>query len=220
MLRDANQLVNDLIALYPEMLIPGTKQYLVGALESHYNQTFRAYHNLEHIYQVMSEWVESSFMYVEHPHEFTIAILFHDTVYSLRAKPGENERESADVALTIGPKCFQNIDWQRVYHLILATAHTGQLQNASSDEQLIADLDLIGLGYPSETYFKNRENVVKEYLTMYTPDEVKHGRRMFIQAMLARPKLFYSKSGFASQEENAQANLREELARMDDGRLS
>jgi predicted metal-dependent HD superfamily phosphohydrolase len=217
MLRDANQLVKDLLPLYPEMFIPGMEPYLVGALESHYNQTFRAYHNLEHIHTVLSGWIESSFMYVERPHEFAIAILFHDTIYSLRAKSGENERESADVALTVGPKCFQNIDWQRVYHLILATAHTGQLQNASSDEQLIADLDLEGLGAPSDTYFRNRENVVKEYLTMYTPDEVRAGRRVFIATMLARPTLFYTRNGNESQ---ARANLQEELARMDDGRLS
>jgi predicted metal-dependent HD superfamily phosphohydrolase len=194
-------------------------EYLAGALEAHYNQTFRAYHNLDHIDSMLSQLQSLDLNAREEWNqlEVEVAIVFHDTVYNLRAKSPENEAASADVALTVGRNCVEGVDWRKVHQIIMATTHRGLPDDATFGEKLIADLDLASLSGSWSEYSQVNARVRNEYLTMYGEGEFNLGRRTFLEGMLARPKIYYLRY---FNEHEARSNLETELHKLNDLLLS
>jgi predicted metal-dependent HD superfamily phosphohydrolase len=197
MLRDAKALLYQVHELTPYYRDSGALSYLAGCLESHYNQTWRAYHNLDHIQSMLERLDAFELFGLEKLEEVVVAILFHDTVYSLRAKSPENEAASADVALTVGPKCLtappareSRIDWRLVHSLIMATTHTGLPIDATFEEKLIVDLDLATLSGSFDEYNQVNARVKNEYLTVYSEEEFNSGRVKWIDSMLGR-RIYY-----------------------------
>lgn len=163
--------------------------YLQGVLESHY--IGRPYHNLEHVLDLLTKMKN---LPVERPVEFAVAILFHDTIYDLRALPGENEEASAMLANYMGPKCITNISWQTVINLIRATIHDGKLneRHLSNDELLMADIDMSNFELTGTASLGTSALVMAEYMKIYPTQDVLNGHIAFLKTLRERGKIFYT----------------------------
>lgn len=97
---------------------------------------------------------------VEYPAELELAIWFHDAIYKSMSKT--NEFDSARWARDfLSAQNYDVAGKERVFKLIMATEHDGQV--CSNDEKLMVDIDLTILGTPKHTFEMYERNVRKEY---------------------------------------------------------
>lgn len=175
-------------------------------LLSHYAQPDRAYHNLEHIADVMAQTAPfHATLCVEDWGCLQLAIWFHDVVYDTRAT--DNEARSAAAAsewlskLGCSPTMCRTVET-----LILATQHhTPQSELA----EIIVDADLAILGQSSATYQEYAAKIRQEY--SWVPEEAyRAGRSKVLRGFLERPQIYFT-SDFAALENQARHNLQAEL---------
>ncbi len=124
-----------------------------------YSEKHRFYHTVTHIDAMLVHFDVVKEL-ADRPAELEIAIWFHDAIYKPFSK--SNELESAMWAKEfILSKGYGQMGSERVYNLIMATLHNGQVQ--VNDEKLIVDIDLTVLGTSPEIYDEFEQNVRKEY---------------------------------------------------------
>ena len=129
------------------------------ALHAAYSEKHRFYHTVKHIDAMLGHF-DAVKKLADRPAELELAIWFHDAIYKPFSK--SNELESAMWAKEfILSKGYDQMGAERVYNLIMATLHDGQVQ--VNDEKLIVDIDLSVLGASPEVYDEFEQNVRKEY---------------------------------------------------------
>jgi predicted metal-dependent HD superfamily phosphohydrolase len=179
-----------------------------AVLEAYYEQPWRFYHNLAHIHGMIWDAYRMTEESVPLNNDFFWAIIYHDIYYE-PVQGVQNELRSAQFARKFGPIYgYKGVDWDRVATYIMATRHLGDLENAPQEERLIADLDLKGLSLFWDEYLKNRDNIAREYLTVYTANQFMFGRVQFLSGMLRRKQIYYFER---FDEEAARENLTKEL---------
>ena len=83
--------------------------------------------------------------------------------------------------------------------------------HGEGDIDLLLDIDMAILGAPRDVYLRYAENVAREYLPVYGLDAYATGRvKLFLEPTLARDSLFLTPP-FIALEDQARANMREEL---------
>jgi predicted metal-dependent HD superfamily phosphohydrolase len=186
---------------------PGYAARVWAHLVAAYGEPQRRYHTLDHIKAVVADWkrVRGCF---EKPDPVLLALFFHDVVYDPAMR--DNEERSADVLDTglRGHVAPEVLAFART--AIVATAsHAG---HGDADIDLLLDIDKAILGAPRDVYLRYAEDVAREYLPVHGFDAYAAGRAgLFLEPSLGRGALFLTES-FAALEDQARANLAEELA--------
>ncbi len=177
-------------------------QSLFEALKLKYQHASRHYHNLSHIYSMLT-------LSDQYPYRIELqwAIWFHDAVYAISRS--DNEEKSADYAakeltrLGLSKRTVEEIT--RLIQLTKdhETDHTDTL-----GKQLL-DLDLSVLGAHPNEYMNYSHQVRKEYGIfpdiLYLP-----GRTKVLHAFLAGPSIFQTPE-FEGLETQARENIQSEL---------
>ena len=178
-------------------------------LEEAYSEKTRAYHTLDHISQCLAE-LDSVCNECDDPDAVEAAIWFHDAVYD--PKRADNEERSADLARQTlrqcgAPPAFSD----KVYQLILVTKHNEP--PATRDGQILADIDLASLAIPPGEFDANTQAIRREFSHVDDADFAA-GRIKFIEALLARPHIYYTPAFRQRYEAPARSNLTRSLSRM------
>lgn len=173
-----------------------------NSITDQYAKPPRAYHNLDHISQMLGEFDAAKHL-AQSPDAVEFAIWYHDAVYDSRAK--DNEEQSARLAradLTEAEAAEALI--KDVEALILATRH--QQPPVTADEKLLVDCDLAILGQPEATFEAYEKAIRLEY--DWVPDTAfSEGRTKVLKSFLARPTLFALPTFKTLYETTARTNL-------------
>ncbi len=175
-------------------------------LSTMYAHPPRAYHNLGHIEQVLSEY-DGAAMLAEDRDAVEFALWLHDCVYF--AERPDNESRSADAAAMIAgllgcPAGFTD----RVRELIAATKHAEP--PARGDASLVADVDLSILAAGPAEYDAYRAAIRAEF--DFADDEMfRQGRAAFLERMLDKQHIFATQWFRRQKESAARRNMEREL---------
>jgi len=188
---------------------------LVDAARLHYAQPHRAYHDANHLDELIA-------LAREHTPDLDeaeqLALLFHDAVYIPGAPRGDNERRSAALmAATLATLAHgypdlavDKADIDRAARIIEATTHA---EAPPPDAARICDLDLWRLAAPWEAFCRHSLGIRREYRHLFADDAAFwHARNAFYTSMLAKPRLFATDRFFERFEQPARANMRRALA--------
>lgn len=204
---DLKQLEQHWLKLWTRIQAEGDSLVVFHKIIEGYSESHRKYHNLEHVNDclLLLQEIKSQ---ANDPDAVEFALWLHDIVYD--PKSNNNEYESAQIANDILkhanlPYYFR----QSVSLLILATKHIA-LQS-DFDCQLIADIDLAGLGLPGIEFDRNTTKIREEY-SMYTRDEFVAGRANFIETFLKRQTIYQTPYFIDKFEKQAKENLLVSLA--------
>jgi len=187
-------------------------ELLFSELIEMYEQEGRYYHNLKHIERMLS-FLERRVDRIEDWVSIQLAVWFHDCIYDIH--DSKNEERSADFARKRLSDLGISEDLvEKVADLILLTKkHEITTKYFNYDTKIFLDSDLISLGGSFEEYSKIFERIKKEYSEI--PSEVfKNGRRIFLQSILSKPRIFYTDEMFVEFEQDARRNLEKELVNL------
>ena len=164
-----------------------------------YSESFRAYHNLEHIQECLDH-LDAARHLAARPVEVELAIWFHDAIYDPRRS--DNEERSAllaEEALGIAPQTAR-----RVGDLIRLTTHARM--PPVGDGALLCDIDLAILGAPPERFARYNNAIRREY--EWVPEDVYRQERARVLArFLERQRIYYSQFFFERLERQARTNI-------------
>ena len=185
----------------------------LAVVREKYSEPTRHYHDWHHALSVLS-WVNHVCEYVPeddlapYTHlDLRLAALFHDVIYTTQGSPG-NERDSADVLQSYGISF--GFESKTAEQLILATAQHGKLESQHVDEAtgLFLDCDIASFGEVRwEIVVWNDMDICKELLQKYNEDQIKIGRKAFLQGLLDKESIFLS-THFLHLERQARRNIR------------
>jgi predicted metal-dependent HD superfamily phosphohydrolase len=183
---------------------------LFDQLVSHYAEEGRSYHDLGHVRECL-EVLEANADMAEDLDALRWATFFHDAIYDTTVADPLNVAESA--ALGVEGTVAAGLSGAfaaRTRVLVMATAH-GEAALTSPDERLIADVDLVVLAWPYETFCEYGERIRMEYL--WAGDaEYREGRAAFFEIMLAKPRLYLTDEFRERYEAEARDNMTRALA--------
>ncbi len=179
-----------------------------------YSHPARAYHNLDHIAQVLAAFDEVRGL-ADDRDLVEFSLWMHDCVY-FPERP-DNEERSADAASMIAgllgtPAGFS----ERVRVCIAATRHS--TSPPRGDPALVADVDLTILGGSAAAYDAYRAAIRREFA--FASDELYiPGRTAFLQRMIDKPSIYSTALFKRDLEKPARANLERELDDLERGRI-
>ncbi|QSX76152.1 hypothetical protein HIV01_006570 [Lysobacter arenosi] len=186
-------------------------QEQLDALQSAYASPPRAYHNFQHVQEVLRHYHEvAAGPGWRQPAEVGLAVLYHDAIYE--AGQRDNETRSAELAVTHVARWWPTagIDAQRVVDLIELTARHGTLQPADVDDEaaLFLDCDMAILGAEPALFDAYDRGIAAEYRGHVPAWLFKLNRRRFLKALLARPRIYLSDFFHQRYDTQARRNLR------------
>lgn len=187
-------------------------------VEYHYNESHRHYHNWAHIEEMIGfihecrHQVSINSALQETFSEFTnlgldheLAILFHDAVYVPGSEVSENA--SMDLMRAYLSKYPQEFPIERIERIAYYIQTTKNHRSNNIDAQVIIDLDLMRLAAPFEQFLVNADLIRKEYDGV-SDEDFEKGRIAFMEDMLSRDNIFYTKYGREHWQPNAIRNLK------------
>lgn len=171
-----------------------------------YTHPPRAYHNLDHVAQVLAKFDEVRLL-AEDKDAVEFALWLHDCVFF--AERPDNEARSADAAATVAALIGCRPEFvEQVRKLIHATRHSEP--PAPGDASLVADIDLSILGAPRAEYDAYARAIQEEF--SFAGEEMyRAGRRAFLERMLAREHIFSTRWFRQEMEQGARENMEREL---------
>ena len=136
-----------------------------SALETAYATPPRAYHNAQHVQEVLRH-VDAAEREAgwTHPADVRLAVLYHDAIYE--AGRSDNEARSAELAREHLQRWPQpGVDVGRVCDLILLTARHGRLDPATLDRDAaqFLDCDMAIVGSDPATFAAYDRAIAAEY---------------------------------------------------------
>lgn len=184
---------------------------LWNQVKKHYGSPDRAYHNFEHLYNMLLLWRAHNGIIIDSTSAF-LSIIYHDIIYNAKRSDNEEKSVSFFISKVIGKIKIGEIRIKRVCETILATKHNDEARKyweKNEDIRLILDFDLCILASKENHYNKYRKGVRKEY--KHVPIKLfKAGRRAVLQSFLKREKIFLNNIN-KNLEKKARKNLRNEI---------
>jgi predicted metal-dependent HD superfamily phosphohydrolase len=194
-------------------------------VKAKYQEPHRHYHDWNHALAVLS-WVNHCcddvfndrpvYLTPKCKREMSIAALFHDVIYTTQGSPG-NEQDSV---WFLQSQIAHIGEYQEAEKMILTTAKHGKLEfeDVAFPTALLMDCDIASFGEPRwEIAVWNDQNIIKEFLQKYTMEQVKVGRKAFLEGLLAKRSIFltpYFQDRFEAQARQNIRRLITELERM------
>lgn len=181
------------------------------ALAVRYAEPWRFYHTLEHI-DALLNLLDIFDMDINRPDIVRQAIIYHDAIYIPGAPHGQNEEFSARLAEgdLVYSGTLNAADAALVAKYIRATTHDPDPVIEDNDLKYFLDFDLCGLGAPWSRYKQNGENVLREYRTVFTDEQIEAGRIAFLRSMFNRRNIYHTEQFRSMQQPNARANIKRE----------
>lgn len=176
---------------------------------SSYFHTDRHYHNILHIADLLKNLhilvnvYRDRIVYLD---ELIHAVIWHDAYYDPNAPKGVNENYSSIISLEELEAASINKSW--LQDLLIATVH--DVEVFSIEEQIIADIDLMGLAADPETFAQNSANIRKEYPNI-TDKQFNEGRKKFFEFLLEKKFIYHTDYCRTLCEGKARKNLTEAL---------
>lgn len=183
-------------------------------LRTLYAHPVRAYHNLDHIAQVLAVF-DSAAMLAEERDVVEFTLWLHDCVYF--AERPDNEERSADAAAMIAGLlgCAPQFN-ARVRECIMATRHSNP--PGRGDTALVADIDLSILGSGAAEYDAYRHAIRAEF-AFADDQQFLDGRSAFVRRMLDKERIYATPHFGRMLESAARGNLCRELDDLEGGRI-
>ncbi|MEZ0368330.1 MAG: hypothetical protein ACAI44_04500 [Candidatus Sericytochromatia bacterium] len=194
-------------------LDPAAGEPFYQALIKNYSGSGRVYHSLAHL-EALLNWLDNFRTELEAPALVSLAIFYHDAVYSTLRKG--NESRSANLARKqLKALGLPQLAIDKVATWILQTAdHHGSPLTRDQDLFWFLDFDLSILGAPPEIYVRYAQQIRQEYKLV--PDILYHsGRSKILRRMLQSDFLYYTPAFRRSHERQARSNLLAELKRLE-----
>ncbi len=181
---------------------------VAGGLGPRYTQTHRAYHNLQHIENVLLR-IEELAPPKEHELALALAAWFHDAVY--QPDRDDNEERSAYVAYDALEQVGASPElMSEVVRLIRLTAS----HEADPDDiagEVLCDADLAILGSPREKYVEYAQSIRQEYIHVPST-EYQVGRAQVLRSFLDREHIYRTPYAREHWEAAARENMAAEIA--------
>jgi predicted metal-dependent HD superfamily phosphohydrolase len=175
-----------------------------------YQQGGRAYHNLEHIQNLLTI-LSSRRNEIQNWTSIQLAAWLHDYIYDTNSH--NNEKQSAQYAriqltnLGIPKEIIQQVE-----ALILATA-SHQPVEGYPDSEIFLDADLSILGANQEDYDKYAAQIRQEY-SWVPEDQYRSGRTQILQSFLNRPRIYYTTEMHEKLDAQARRNIQREIEKL------
>ena len=187
-----------------------------AALAAAYATPARAYHNIEHVGEVLRHYRDAANEAGwRQPREVWLAVLYHDAIY--QAGRSDNEALSAEFARAQIAQWLPDaaVDVDRVVALILLTARHGQLtpdqfddDPDADDTRRFLDCDMAILGASPDAFDAYDRAIAAEYRGHVPGWLFKINRRKFLKALLGKPRIYLSATFHARLDAQARSNLR------------
>ena len=184
---------------------------LWAELETAYATPPRAYHNFDHVREVLRHYGEvATGPGWKQPLEVALAVLYHDAIY--QAGRRDNEARSAELAAAHIARYLPEagIDVRRVVELIDLTARHGQIVADEVDEEaaLFLDGDMAILGAAPEAFDAYDRGIASEYRGHVPGPLFRLNRRRFLKGLLKRERIYLSAYYHQRYDAAARNNLR------------
>ncbi|TGL87600.1 hypothetical protein EHQ68_07230 [Leptospira congkakensis] len=191
-------------------------QSLWKEIETRYSEPHRAYHNLNHLYQMLGEF-EKVKTRLEDSEMVLFALYYHDLIYNPNSK--SNEEGSAKIA---EERLSQlGIVKERIgicLRHILATKSHRLGESYNPDTKYFLDMDLSILGSDEKLYLEYTKNIRKEY-AIYSDDDYRKGRIQVLYHFIETTRLFQTDDFFDQYEMRSRHNLKTEIHSLQKGEL-
>ncbi len=175
-----------------------------------YSEPWRVFHNLKHISDTLAAAHRLMRCLPLSPNDRSVvalAIMYHDIIYDSKVSGGQNEKESANLALTrLRSISLRGDICDSVYQAILATDHSRSTQIGGATESIVHDADLFSLARNWNTFIEDGEKVRQEY-SYLSDQEFIFGRRQFMQMLLERGRIYHTDFAVRHWEKRARKNL-------------
>jgi predicted metal-dependent HD superfamily phosphohydrolase len=184
-----------------------------AAIEAAYATPPRAYHNLDHVHEVLRHFADvAAGPGWAQPGEVYLAVLYHDAVYE--AGRTDNEERSAELARAHVARWMPGIDAERVVELIRLTQRHGQLDvdSVDRDAALFLDCDMAILGATPTVFGDYDRGICAEYRGKMPAWLFKLARRRFLKALLGRERIYLSDYFHARLDSQARLNLQRAIS--------
>lgn len=169
-------------------------------LSQHYTESHRLYHTLHHLDFCLREFDNAKFL-INSPDTVEMAIWYHDIINSPQAR--DNEHQSQLLFERVAENNFGRQFMETVSELIMITTH--RQTPATHDEQYICDIDLSSMGSTWERFVSDSNDLRAE--SESSLEEYTLGKLKFFNALLERPRIFYSDYFYCRYEHNARRNI-------------
>jgi len=166
-----------------------------------YGESHRRYHNGAHIAQCLL-WLDRYADQVTDPDAVELALWFHDACYS--PDPRGHEARGAKLFRQLAQGGMDSDRQNKICDMILYTTHCGHPR--SDEEALLVDIDLASFARPWHQYVIDTAACRAERRQV---DDVSFclGQIAFLQAMLARPRFYFSTPFYTYHEASARVNM-------------
>ena len=182
-----------------------------GRLLAAWAQPHRRYHSVAHLRDILSS-VEELADYADDADAVRLAAWYHDSVYN--GRPDDEERSAQRAEQDLSRLGVPGPLVDEVARLVRMTVGHDPAPGDRNGE-VLSDADLASLAVPCESYRRNTAAIRAEYA--HIPDEVfRKGRLQVLVGLLDGPGVFRTPSGRRRWEQEAQRNLRAELAALGD----
>lgn len=179
------------------------------ALMQAYATPPRAYHNLVHIGQCLSELDPVSAQALN-PVALQVAVWFHDAVYDPHSD--RNEQESAWLAHDFADKIGLSVATREKIIMLILSTKTHSM-HIDKDVQLLSDIDLSILGQPEDAFWDYERKIRIEY--EFVPDaEYRDGRAKILKEFFDRPTVYFTDHFRKKYEAQAKRNLDKSIERL------
>ena len=180
-----------------------------------YNESQRAYHSLQHIQQLFTQF-EQIKHHLNEPHIIALALFYHDVIYA--PTRSDNELKSAEYAVESLTGYLSAEQCQHIYALIMMTA-SHQIDKWSnkvkereeySDAAYFLDMDLSVLG-SSWSEYEHYAHAVRQEYAHVSDDDYRVGRMAVLKELLAHPTLYLTDYYYERLEKQARKNIEHEI---------
>ena len=191
------------VALWQRCLKPGAGSDPAAVWQEvarRYAEPHRHYHDKGHLAHCL-EQLDLAAGEIRQPDQVEMAIWFHDIINEPGVK--DNEQQSAELFRQLAAGVMDSGFISAVPDLILVTTHSRTPDDP--DQRFICDIDLASFGCPWECFEKDSVAVKAEF---QGPDEDYYrGKKAFLEALLARPKIFVTDFFHRHYERQARDNI-------------
>jgi predicted metal-dependent HD superfamily phosphohydrolase len=191
------------VALWQRCLKPGAGSDPAAVWQEvarRYAEPHRHYHDKGHLAHCL-EQLDLAAGEIRQPDQVEMAIWFHDIINEPGVK--DNEQQSAELFRQLAAGVMDSGFISAVPDLILVTTHSRTPDDP--DQRFICDIDLASFGCPWECFEKDSVAVKAEF---QGPDEDYYrGKKAFLEALLAHPKIFVTDFFNRRYERQARDNI-------------
>jgi predicted metal-dependent HD superfamily phosphohydrolase len=191
-----------------------------GQVRDLYSQSWRKYHNLNHLYHFVSQadqlFTEQK---IKNYVNTLLAIWFHDIIYIPSRK--DNEDRSCEIFMQffqdikgalILENIFESVDTETILNYIMCTkSHFEDNEYDDTDLNYMLDLDLLTFSLPYEKFIENNKGIHFEFTHHLSEEQFKNGRGNFLKMVLKKKQIYRTPEMYEKYEKLARENIQRDL---------